>query len=241
MALRHRACRFRSGRLRLSTSQPAGRAAVLISGGGSNLQSLIDHSTSGDLPLDIRIVISNRPGVRGLERAQSADISTLVIEHGAFDSREDFDNALAVCINRHKVDVIILAGFMRILTADFVQRFAGRILNIHPSLLPAYPGLHTHRRVLQAGDPVHGCTVHVVTAELDAGPAIIQGRVPVLADDDEETLAARVLAVEHQVYPIAAGLVASGRVVVDGETVTLDGEVLRTPILFEDGVTNPAI
>lgn len=217
----------------MSGPKPAGRAAVLISGGGSNLQALIDRASDGDLPLDISIVISNRPGVRGLERAATAGIETACIEHGDYASREEFDNALADCIAAHTPDVIILAGFMRILTAGFVNRFSGRILNIHPSLLPAYPGLHTHQRVLEAGDEVHGCTVHVVTAELDAGPAIIQGRVPVQVDDDPATLAARVLKVEHQVYPIAAGLVASGRVVVDGERVLLDGKVLDAPLIYD--------
>ncbi len=175
---------------------------VLISGGGSNLQSIID-AAADDLPVEIRAVISNRPDAYGLTRAREAGIDTAVLEHANFADRESYDQALQELIDSYSPELVVLAGFMRILSDDFVRHYEGRMLNIHPSLLPKYRGLHTHARALEAGDKVAGCTVHYVTAELDAGPIIMQARVPVLDDDTPETLAARVLEQEHKIYPQA--------------------------------------
>jgi len=214
--------------------KPRPQAVVLISGSGSNLQALIDAGNRGDIDLGISLVISNVDGVRGLQRANQAGIETAVIRNSDFDTRAAFDAELLRAIDARQPDVVILAGFMRILGAEFVARYAGRLLNIHPSLLPAYPGLHTHERVLQAGDEWHGCTVHFVTAELDAGPPLIQGRLRVRPDDDPASLAARVLGLEHRIYPVAAELVAAGRAGFDGRQVTLDGSPLDRPLLIED-------
>lgn len=175
---------------------------VLISGGGSNLQSIID-AAADDLPVEIRAVISNRPDAYGLTRAREAGIDTAVLKHANFADRESYDQALQELIDSYSPELVVLAGFMRILSDDFVRHYEGRMLNIHPSLLPKYRGLHTHARALEAGDKVAGCTVHYVTAELDAGPIIMQARVPVLDDDTPETLAARVLEQEHKIYPQA--------------------------------------
>jgi len=164
------------------------------------------------LPIDVKAVISNRPDAQGLEWARSRSIATCVIDHKAYATREAFDAALADAIEESAPDLVLLAGFMRILTEGFIRRFPRKMLNIHPSLLPAFPGLDTHRRALAAGVKVHGATVHVVTPSLDSGPIVIQGVVPVIAGDAEEALAARVLAVEHRIYPEALRLVAEGRV-----------------------------
>ena len=172
---------------------------ILISGRGSNMRSLVEAGTG----LDIRAVISNRPDAKGLEWARARGLATRVVDHKAYASREAFDEALAAAIDEHRPDLILLAGFMRVLTPAFIARYPGRILNIHPSLLPAFPGLHTHRRALEAGVKLHGCTVHVVTPELDGGPIVIQEAVPVLPGDTEESLAERVLAAEHRIYPQA--------------------------------------
>lgn len=172
---------------------------ILISGRGSNMRSIVEARTG----LEIRAVISNRPDAVGLEWARSQGIATQVVDHKAFATREAFDAALGEVIEKHAPDLILLAGFMRVFTPAFIARFPRRILNIHPSLLPSFPGLHTHRRALDAGVKLHGCTVHLVTPALDSGPIVAQAAVPVLADDTEATLAARVLAVEHQVYPRA--------------------------------------
>lgn len=191
---------------------PAARLpiVVLISGGGSNLQSIIDAAAS-DLPVDIRAVISNRPDAYGLTRAREAGITTAVLESGKFAERESYDAALQELIDSYAPELVVLAGFMRILSDDFVRHYEGRMMNIHPSLLPKYRGLHTHARALEAGDKVAGCTVHYVTPELDAGPILLQARVPVLADDTPETLAARVLEQEHKIYPEAIRLFAQQR------------------------------
>ena len=172
---------------------------ILISGRGSNMRSIVEARTG----LEILAVISNRPDAAGLEWARSQGIATRVIDHKAFATREAFDAALAQAIEELAPDLILLAGFMRLFTPEFIARFPQRILNIHPSLLPSFPGLHTHRRALDAGVKLHGCTVHVVTPALDSGPIVAQAAVPVLAGDTEATLAARVLAAEHQVYPRA--------------------------------------
>jgi phosphoribosylglycinamide formyltransferase-1 len=190
---------------------PRSRLVVLISGGGSNLQAFIDAAADPAYPCEVVAVISNRAGVFGLERAARADIPAEVLDHTAFASRDAFDTALADRIDAYAPDLVILAGFMRILTPGFVARYDGRLLNIHPSLLPKYPGLHTHQRAIDAGDAEAGATVHLVTEELDGGPVILQARVPVLPGDTADTLAARVLAEEHRIYPEAARLVTLGR------------------------------
>lgn len=215
------------------TAPPARSAAVLISGGGSNLQALIDATRNGRLALDIVVVVSNRPNVPGLDRARRAGIATECIVAADFPTRDAFDVALADALDAYRPDFLLLAGFMRILTPAFVRRYSGRMLNIHPSLLPDYPGLDTHRRVLEAGDRWHGCTVHFVTNKLDGGPAIVQGRVPVLPDDNAEGLAARVLAVEHRIYPQAAALLASGRLEWQNGSAWLDGKPLLTPLQLD--------
>ena len=203
---------------------------VLISGSGSNLQALIDEQRAGRLPIDIRAVISNRATAYGLERAQAAGIPTDVLDHRDFPDRETYDGALRERIDTHAPQLVVLAGFMRILTDKFVQHFLGRMLNIHPSLLPEFRGLHTHRRVLEAGHSEHGCSIHFVTPELDSGPVIVQGVVPVDASNTEETLAARVQSQEHRTYPLAVRWFAEGRLALDADGVTLDGALLRTPV-----------
>ena len=205
-------------------------AAVLVSGSGSNLQALVDATRDGSLPLTIAVVLSNVPGVRGLARAAAAGIPAECIHSREYPDRPAFEAALLAALERYACDFVLLAGFMRRLTAPFVRRFEGRMLNVHPSLLPRYPGLDTHRRALEAGDRWHGCTVHFVTEELDGGPAIIQGRVPVLPDDDATTLAARVLSVEHRIYPRAAALLATGRVELRHGEAWLDGRPLGEPL-----------
>jgi len=206
---------------------------VLVSGGGTNLQAFIDAAAEGRLDIEIRAVISNRPDAYGLERAAAAGIPNACIEHRAFATREDFDAALADAIDDYRPDLVILAGFMRILSPAFVTRFEGRILNIHPSLLPRHPGLNTHQRALDAGDEWHGVTVHFVSAELDGGPPILQARVPVLEGDDAESLAARVLAVEHHIYPEAVRLIQSGRVSWRANQACLDGVPMAGPVEFD--------
>jgi len=179
------------------------KLAVLISGRGSNLQALIDACALPDFPAAIGLVVSNEPGAAGLDRARKASLDTAVISHRAFASRAAFEQELHTRLSACGPDLICLAGFMRILGADFVRRWEGRIINIHPSLLPALKGLDTHARALEAGLQEHGCTVHYVTAELDDGPVIVQAKVPVLPEDTAESLAARVLAEEHRIYPEA--------------------------------------
>jgi phosphoribosylglycinamide formyltransferase-1 len=174
-------------------------AVILISGRGSNLRAIVEARTG----LDVRAVISNRPGAAGLEWARGEGLATDVVDHERFDGRDGFDRELAARIDALRPDLVLLAGFMRILTPAFVERYPRRLVNIHPSLLPSFPGLHTHRRALEAGVKLHGATVHLVTPSLDNGPIVIQAAVPVLAGDTEEALAARVLAVEHRIYPQA--------------------------------------
>lgn len=221
------------------TSPPASntlplRLTVLISGGGSNLQALIDASQRADSAFEIGLVISNRADAFGLERAQRAGIRTQTLSHRRFETREAYDAALAEVLNREAPGLIALAGFMRILTPGFVEQWQGRMLNIHPSLLPNYRGLQTHERVIDAGDPVHGATVHFVTAELDGGPLIVQAQVPVLAEDDLAQLAARVLAQEHRIYPLAVRWFAEGRLALGGDgRARLDGEPLESPVIFD--------
>lgn len=193
---------------------------ILISGRGSNMQAIIDAR----LPLNIAAVISNRPAAAGLAIAREHGMATVVVDHKGHASRESFDQALAEAIDRRSPDLVVLAGFMRILTDGFVNRYAGRMLNIHPSLLPAFPGLNTHRRALESGVKVHGCTVHFVTPTLDHGPIIAQAAVPVLPQDDEAALAARVLAQEHIIYPRAVRWFVEDRLRIDNGRVSLAGE-----------------
>ena len=205
---------------------------VLISGGGTNLQAIIDRAAV-DLPIDIRAVISNRPGAGGLERASAAGIETRVLDHAGFTDRESYDRALIALIDSFEPGLVTLAGFMRILTPAFVRHYSGRLLNIHPSLLPQYRGLHTHQRVLDAGDRLHGATVHFVTEELDGGPLIVQAQVPVLMQDDAETLAGRVLEKEHRIYPLAIRWFAERRLKLDDRGhVILDHRQLAGPVVF---------
>jgi phosphoribosylglycinamide formyltransferase-1 len=202
------------------------RVVVLISGSGSNLQALIDGVASGELPIEITAVISNRPGVLGLSRAEEAGIPTLVLDHKGFASRADFDQELMRTIDAYNPGLIVLAGFMRILTPEFTRHYQGRMLNIHPSLLPKFQGLHTHQRAIDAGEITHGVTVHFVTAELDGGPAIVQVVVPVLAGDDAGLLAKRVQRQEHIAYPLAVKWFAQGKLrMLDGRA-ELNGELL---------------
>jgi phosphoribosylglycinamide formyltransferase-1 len=200
------------------------RLAILISGRGSNLQAFIDACSSGDLDADIAVVLSNKPEAAGLARAAEAGISTCCIHHRDFASREEFDAALVAALDPFEVDLVILAGFMRILTSVFIEPFSGRLMNIHPSLLPRYPGLNTHQRALDAGDSEAGVTVHFVTPELDGGPPVIQARVPVLPGDTADTLAERVIVQEHIIYPIAASWYIQGRLVLSDQGAILDGK-----------------
>ena len=200
------------------------KTVILISGRGSNMEALIAARDCGTLPVDIAAVISNRPDAVGLATAAAAGIAVRCIDHKAFAGRDAFDAALAGCIDGFAPDLVVLAGFMRILSDGFVHHYAGRLMNIHPSLLPAFPGLHTHRRALAEGVRIHGCTVHFVTPTLDHGPVIIQAAVPVLDSDDEATLAARVLRQEHRIYPQAVRWFAEGRLRLADDRVRLAGE-----------------
>ncbi|WP_028238496.1 phosphoribosylglycinamide formyltransferase [Stutzerimonas azotifigens] len=198
---------------------------VLISGSGSNLQALID-SQAPDNPARIRAVISNRADAYGLQRAAAAGIATQVLDHKAFSGREAFDAALTEAIDGYRPQLVVLAGFMRILTAGFVRHYRGRLLNIHPSLLPRHKGLDTHRRALEGGDPEHGCSVHFVTEELDGGPVAVQAVVPVHAGDDVTSLSQRVHAAEHRIYPLAVRWFAEGRLRLTDGGAMLDGQRL---------------
>ncbi|MFS1524354.1 phosphoribosylglycinamide formyltransferase [Microbulbifer sp. 2304DJ12-6] len=202
------------------------KVAVLISGSGSNLQALLTASNKTEAPFSVCKVISNRPEAYGLARAAEAGVPTSVVDHHDFSSREAFDRALIEAIDRQSPDLVVLAGFMRILTPEFVRHYRGRLLNIHPSLLPKYQGLHTHRRALQAGDSEHGATVHFVTEELDGGPPIVQATVPVQAGDTPETLASRVQVQEHAIYPLAVTWFAEHRLHMRGERALLDDTLL---------------
>lgn len=199
------------------------RVAVLISGRGSNMQALIDAASRPDFPAEIVRVIANVPSAGGLARAAAAGIATETIDHKKFPNRPAFEAALDAALRACGTELICLAGFMRLLTAGFVDAWRDRMINIHPSLLPAFPGLDTHARALATGVRLAGCTVHFVRAEMDNGPIIAQAAVPVLPGDTEDRLAARVLAAEHRAYPLALSLVASGRARVTGDTVTVDG------------------
>ena len=206
------------------TRQTKASAVVLISGSGSNLQAFIDQIEAGELNIEITKVISNNPDAFGLERAKKANIQTAVINHRDYDSRELFDQALMDCIDQSEPEIIILAGFMRILTTEFVEHYEHRLINIHPSLLPKYPGTNTHQRVLDADEAWHGASIHFVIPEVDAGPIILQGRLEIKQDDTASTLQQRIHKIEHKIYPLAVPWLADHRLsVVEGQ-VLLDDE-----------------
>ncbi len=196
---------------------------ILISGRGTNLQAIIDEVNAGRLPLDIRAVISNNANTESLARARAARFHTEVVNHRSYPDRAAFDDALRQAIDHHEPKLVVLAGFMRILGRAFIEHYAGRLINVHPSLLPKYPGLDTHARALAAGEREHGASVHFVTPEVDGGPVIVQAVVPVLPGDAPETLAARVLEEEHRIYPLALRWFAEGRLSVRDGRVLLDG------------------
>lgn len=202
------------------------RAVILISGSGSNLQTFLDAAADDACDYTVEAVISNRADAYGLVRAKNAGIETQVLSHRDFSDRESFDEAMIEVIDAYRPDLVILAGFMRILTPGFVRHFSGRLLNIHPSLLPKYQGLHTHQRALDAGDSEHGATVHFVTEELDGGPPILQAAVFIEPGDTAETLAQKVLVQEHRIYPLVASWFAQGRLTMVGDRAELDGELL---------------
>ena len=208
------------------------RCVVLISGRGTNLSAILRAAAAPDYPAEIVAVISNKPDATGLVLAQKAEIATVVVPSQGVSDREVYDQALLTAIDRLQPELVILAGFMRILTPGFVAHYAGRMMNIHPSLLPAFTGMHTHQRALDAGVHIHGCTVHFVTAELDHGPMIAQAAVPVYAEDDASILAARVLKEEHRIYPEAVRWFAEGRLKVVGQRVLLSDEVLNPNALI---------
>ena len=216
------------------------RVGVLVSGRGSNLQALLDAADRPDFPASVVRVISNVPDVYALDRARTAGVPTTVIPHQGFPSREDFDAALDACLRESGVEFVCLAGFMRVLSVGFIRGWQDRIINIHPSLLPSFKGLHTHRQVLEAGVRVHGCTVHIVRPALDDGPILMQAAVPVLSGDTPDTLASRVLEQEHRIYPEALRRLVLGRFVIDGakaksvagDTAEGSGQALVSPPLL---------
>jgi len=199
------------------------RTAVFVSGGGSNLQALLDAAAHPEFPAEIVLVLSNKADAYGLERAKKAGVPTVVLSHKDYANREAFDDAMHEVLVAQGIELVCLAGFMRLLTPDFVQRWHGRMINIHPSLLPSFKGLHTHERAIAEGVRFAGCTVHFVVAEMDAGPIIIQAAVPILSDDTPDVLAARVLQSEHQIYPQALRWLAADALVVEGQRVRVIG------------------
>jgi phosphoribosylglycinamide formyltransferase-1 len=211
------------------------KVGVLISGRGSNMQALIDACAEPGFPAEIALVLSNRADAAGLQRAEAAGIATDVIDHKVFPDRPAFDAAMADRLAAAGVELVCLAGFMRLLSDEFVARWHDRLINIHPSLLPAFKGLHVHERALESGVRITGCTVHFVRAEMDAGPIIAQAAVPVLAGDDPDRLAARVLEQEHRIYPLALRLIAEGRVRVEGNRVAVDGTTPSVAALLNPG------
>lgn len=200
------------------------RIVILISGSGSNMAAIADAVKAGNIDAEIAAVISNRPDAAGLQKAKDRDLPTAVLNHKDYASRESFDRALAALINEYEPDLVVLAGFMRILTPEFVEQFHGRMLNIHPSLLPKFQGLNTHQRAIDAGETEHGVTVHFVTAELDGGPSVIQAVVNINADDTAQSLQQRVQVQEHIIYPIAVKWFAEGRLLLHSDgSIRLDG------------------
>ncbi len=216
------------------------RAAILISGRGSNMAALIDAAKASDFPAEIAMVISNRPDAPGLVTASASGVPTLTIESKRFGKdRAGFEAALQAALDQHQVELICLAGFMRLLTAEFVQRWYGRMLNIHPSLLPSFPGLEPQAQALRAGVKISGATVHFVIPETDAGPILMQGAVAVADDDTPETLAARILAVEHRIYPDALRLVADGGVRLEGDLCKSIASAAGDEVLIAPGLISP--
>ncbi len=206
---------------------------VLLSGNGSNLQAIIDQSQTADCPFTIAAVISNRANAYGLKRAAAADIPQHCIEHGQYASREAFDQAMMHTIDQYQPGLVVLAGFMRILTADFVRHYQGRMLNIHPSLLPKYKGLDTHQRAIDAGDQWHGVSIHFVTEELDGGPVILQSRIEINSDDDADSLASRIHQKEHIIYPMVIAWYATGRLSLQDGQLRFDGQTLHAALQEE--------
>jgi phosphoribosylglycinamide formyltransferase-1 len=209
------------------------RVAVLISGRGSNMAALIEAATDKTYPAEIVLVASNRPDAGGLVTAGSAGIATAVVDHKTFGKdRAGFDRALHAMLESHRIELVCLAGFMRLLTDDFVNAWRGHMLNVHPALLPAFKGLDTHKRALETGVKIHGATVHFVVPEMDSGPIVAQGAVAVRDDDSEATLGARVLTVEHRIYPLALKLVAAGRVRIEAGRCRIDGALAHDAALL---------
>lgn len=206
----------------------------MISGSGTNLQAIIDAVKQGQINASIAAVISNRADARGLQRALRENINTAVIDQSKYHDRTAYDEALIAEIDKYNPDLVVLAGFMRILSDSFISHYADAILNIHPSLLPEFKGLHTHRRVLESSKQVHGASVHFVSNELDSGPVVIQAQVPVLPGDTEETLGGRVLQQEHIIYPMAIAWYIEGRLQVNDNEVLLDNKVLHRPVLWKE-------
>lgn len=217
----------------MNTPAPALQVVVLLSGSGTTLQAIIDEIQAGNINVTISAVISDQPDATGLTRAENAGIETCALSPGDYPDRQGFDRALAACIDRYKPQYIVLAGYMRILGESFVERFAGKILNIHPSLLPRFRGLNTYARVLKAGDAEHGTSVHFVTAELDGGPLIMQARVKVLDGDDEHSLSARVKERERKMYPAVLDMIAAGRIQMKDGKAWLDKQPLEQPLEFD--------
>ena len=205
-----------------NTGQPKRRTAILISGRGSNMKALIDASRQPRAEFDITLVISNRPSAGGLKLAEAAGIETIVVDHKAYNDQKSFEQGLDHALREARIDLVCLAGFMRILSPWIVEAWQDRVLNIHPSLLPSFKGLRTHEQAISAGVRLHGCTVHLVRPSLDNGPILVQGMVPVLQDDTPDSLAGRVLKIEHRCYPLALKLMAEGQVRIDGDRVTVE-------------------
>jgi phosphoribosylglycinamide formyltransferase-1 len=204
--------------------------AILISGRGSNMRVIAERAAAGSLPVDVRVVVSDQPAAAGLQAAAALNLATRVLQPREFADRPSYDRALVQLLEQYQPQLIVLAGFMRILTSQFIGAFPGRILNVHPSLLPKYRGLHTHRRALESGEALHGVSVHFVTEELDGGPVVLQAEVPVLPDDSETTLSARVQQGEHRIYPQAIDWFARGRLLLKDGRAWLDGKPLDAPV-----------
>lgn len=223
----------------MTAAPPKARVAILISGRGSNMQALVEAARTPDYPAEIVLVISNRPEAPGLAWAKAQGLPTLALDHKLYENREHFEGQLQSVLEISKIDLVALAGFMRLMTPPFVERWRGRMINIHPSLLPSFKGLHTHEQALAAGVRISGCTVHFVSSEMDAGPIIAQAAVPVAPGDSPETLAARVLAAEHRLYPAALALVARGQAVLNGDVVETqaigDAEINHLRALLSPG------
>lgn len=212
------------------------RTAILISGRGSNMRSLVAAAQAKDYPAEIVLIVSNRPDAAGIAWAVAQGLRAVVIDHKTFSTRRDFERAVQSALDTHGVELVALAGFMRLMTPEFVEHWHDRMINIHPSLLPSFKGLHTHERAIAAGVKIAGCTVHFVRAEMDDGPIIAQAAVPVLGSDTPETLATRILQAEHQIYPAALRLVAAGQARCDGEKVIIDQDVMEDDPLFSPAI-----